>query len=311
MAEPWMKWAAAEGGTKATTRLINKSLGIASGSFAGSMVVPVVIGVVQTVTGFFGARTRGMKLSIPFVRIMAAVAFGVIATVMSTLAVYSFTYPGADVGITTFIVTMSIIPGAFIDWIFFRHPLVLRQWVGVVAFLGAGYAMLNFPDLGALASLPPWIWLTFGIAFLGAVNEGITQWQGRHKIDPMDPLVNNFWVGMTTFFCAGGVLLALRPWVMIRAMPFWFWAGAVAIGLIVVGMHSFKLIAYQGGGSIALKKFIMQATYLVLATLLGWLMYAEPLTAGKFLGMGGYVAAFTLMDRGTWQYVSGKLFVKR
>lgn len=308
IAEPWMKWAVAEGGTKTTTRLINKSLGIAAGSFAGSVATPFVIGAMQTVVGFLGARTRRARLRIPFAHIMAAVIFGVIATAMSTLAIYSFTYPGADVGITTFIVTMSIIPGAFIDWIFFRHPLVLRQWAGLAAFLGAGYSMLNFPDLSALASLPPWVWLTFGIALLGAVNEGVMQWQGRHMTEPTDPFVNSFWIGMATFFCAGGALIALRPWAMIRALPFWFWAGAAAIGIIVVAMHSFKLIAYQGGGSIALKKLIMQATYLITATILGWITYAEPLTAGKFIGMTGYLVAFTLMDQGTWEFVSKQRF---
>ncbi len=83
-----------------------------------------------------------------------------------------------------------------------------------------------------------------------------------------------------------------------------FWVGSAAIGGITLAMISFKLLAYQGGGSIALKKLIMQATYLITATILGWITYAEPLTAGKLLGMAGYVVAFTLMDKGTWEFVS-------
>lgn len=54
----------------------------------------------------------------------------------------------------------------------------------------------------------------------------------------------------------------------------------------------------------------MQATYLITATIIGAIVYAEPLTAGKFLGMVGYAAAFTLMDPGTWEFVSSRFLGK-
>lgn len=103
--------------------------------------------------------------------------------------------------------------------------------------------------------------------------------------------------------CALGLTL-VGGWSAGGLLPGKFWFGSAIIGMVTLAMISFKLLAYQGGGSIALKKLIMQATYLITATILGWITYAEPLTAGKLVGMAGYVVAFTLMDRGTWEFVS-------
>lgn len=310
MAEPWMKWTVAEGGTKTISRLLNKYVGVASGTFAGALAAYSVVSAIQMVGGLFGAvmRRKGILISGP--QLIGGVIFGITASVMSFLGVFSFTYEDADVGITTFIVTMSIIPGAFIDWAFFKHPLNLRQWTGVGVFLAAGYAMLNFPEFKTLLALPPWVWLTFGIALLGAVNEGITQWQAQRKVDPLDPLVNNFWIGLTSAIISGGALAAFGGRRSVSHLPLHFWLGSAAIGFVVIGMISFKLLAYQDGGSIALKKLIMQATYLISATALGWLIYAETFTLGKATGISGYVVAFILMDQGTWQYLSRKVFVK-
>lgn len=295
-----MKWAVAEGGMKTLSRLLQKFVGIASRSLAGVLLATLVIGVIQMFSGLIGSplvHQRSVLASAG--QVFGGVCFGIFASAMTVLGVLSFTYPGADVGITTFIVTMWIIPGAFIDWAFFQRPLNARQWVGVGVFLLAGYAMLNFPSLDILLALPPWVWFTLGIAFLAAVNEGISQ--GLRK---MDPLVNNFWVGLTTVVCAALGLTAVGGWGITWRLNQNFWIGSVAIGAIVVCMISFKLMAYRGGGSIALKKLIMWATYLVSATVLGWLFYTEPLTVGKFVGMAGYLVAFTLIDKGTWEFVS-------
>lgn len=245
MVEPWMKWAVAEGGAKTVGRVLGKYVGIAARTLPGGLLATLVIGTVQMVGGFLGATLlRRVRLAAGGPQIFGAVCFGVIASVMTLLGIFSFTYEGADVGITTFIVTMSIIPGALIDWAFFRHPLNARQWFGVAVFLFAGYAMLNFPELGALLALPPWVWLTGGIALLGAVNEGITQWQARQKVQPLDPLVNNFWIGLTTLVCCVLGLALTGGWDTIHALARSFWIGSAVIGVIVVLMVSFKLVAY-------------------------------------------------------------------
>ncbi len=303
MPESWMKWAVAEGGAKSATRLINKTVGSAAGSFGGSLVVPAVVGAIEAFGGLIGAKSRGKNIVAAPRQIFMALLFGMIAAVMSFLSVFTFTYTGADVGITTFIITMSIIPGAFIDWAFFKHPFGFRESVGIGVFLLAGYSILNFPELKTFLVLPAWILITLVIMLLAAVNESITRWQGRRKIEPLDQMVNNFWIGLAMMFSTGIALMLFRPWSAVAELPLRFWFGSFAVGLIVLAMHSFKLLAYKGGGSIALKKLIMQSTYLVLAVVFGWLIYAEPLTIGKFLGMIGFTAAFILMDKGTWEFV--------
>ena len=81
-----------------------------------------------------------------------------------------------------------------------------------------------------------------------------------------------------------------------------FWRAVIAFGLVVTGGVAFKLLSYKGGGSIAVKKLVMQGTYLITATLFGALFYAEPFTVGKAVGIAGFVLAFVLMDQGTWEF---------
>ncbi|MDP3727048.1 MAG: hypothetical protein Q8R35_00225, partial [bacterium] len=128
-------------------------------------------------------------------------------------------------------------------------------------------------------------------------------------------------VGLITLVCSSLGLTVLGQWGIVVELTRAFWSVSVAISLVILGMICFKLITYQKGGSIALKKLIMQATYLITATILGWAVYtiilpflpgwaeyAEAFTAGKLLGIAGYVVAFTLMDRGTWEFVSKQYF---
>lgn len=297
MGEPWMRWAVLEGLSKTVGRLLQKFLGMATGSLAGSLFVVSLVGVVQALGGFIGARWRRAPLLATKGRIAGGVLFGLVATAMTVLAVFIFTFTGADIGIATFIVTLSIIPGALIDWAFFQHPLRLRQWLGLAAFIGAGYAMLNFPSGNTLLALPTWMWLAGLIALLAAVNEAISQ-----AVRAMDPFVNNFWVGVTTIAASAVWLSFSGLGVMIGELRGSFWLAVVIFGLVVTGGVVFKLLSYKGGGSIALKKLIMQGTYLITATLLGVLFYAEPFTAGKTVGITGFVLAFTLMDQGTWEF---------
>jgi drug/metabolite transporter (DMT)-like permease len=268
------------------------------------LFVTALIGVFQTIAGLVGIFAGlGRTIRAEPQYILASVLFGIIASLMTILGVVSFTYPGADVGITTFLITLSIIPGGLIDWVFFGHRLAGRQWIGVLVFLLSGYAMLNFPSLDVLLRLPPWVWLTLGIAVLAAVNEGITQ-----AAREMEAMAYNFWAGLTTVIFAGAWFMLADGWGAIPtfgAASFWF--GAFAIAMIVVLMISFKIFAYRGGGSIALKKLVMQATYLIAATFAGWLAYHEPLTAGKIIGIAGFMVAFALADRGTWEFVSSRL----
>lgn len=314
MAEPWMKWAVAEGGAKTANRVVSKFVGQAAGTTTGSVFATTLIGLVQMIGGLAGSSARGQPLWPGRNLIVASVIFGSFATLMTILGIVSFTYLDADVGITTFIITLSIIPGALIDWAFFNHPLSARQcFLGIPMFLLSGWAILNFPNLETLLVLPMWVILTLGITISSAINEGISQYQAqsrkrRRAASSMDPLVNNFWVGLTTLTLGSLIFVILGNWGEVSALSRRFWISTIVIGAIVVGMISFKLIAYKGGGSIALKKVIMQGTYLVTATFLGVLVHGEPLTTGKLVGLFGYFIAFTLMDNEIWKFIRQKFF---
>jgi len=305
----WMKWAVAEGGTKTANRLISKFLGVVTGSFFGAVLATLITAVVQTIGGFFGSLATGQSLKIPSKQLIGSVVFGINAAIMGWLTVFVFTYPGADIGVVTFMVTASIIPGAFLDWIFFSHPLKTRQWLGVIIFLFAGWAILDFPGLAIFSNLPPWLGWAIFLPLLLAINEAITQAQGRAKLRPLHPLVSNFWIGLTTILVSGIALIFLiHSLSQFITLPLAYWIGSIAKGIIAVGMISFKLLSYKWGGSIALKKLIMHSTYLVSATLLGAMFYAdESLTFGKLVGILIFFVAFIFTDDETWKYLILKL----
>lgn len=302
LGEKWMKFALLEGLTKAAARLLQKFVGI--GNTAGSaLILTGITGMAQMLFGLiFGilpahrAATRS--------QILGSILFGFIATAMTAISVWSFTFPGADVGVTTFIVTLSIIPGAFIDWGFFNHPLSKRQWLGVAAFLASGYAILNFPGIEKAFNLPTWVLLTFLVALLAAINEAITQNLAKTGVQVLNPMVNNFWVGATTAACSAGLLISFDATLEFDSRLL---VSSVLYGVLVVGMIAFKLVSYQKGGSIAIKKLVMQGTYLIAGVFFGIILYDEPLTSGKILGVIGYFVAFTLMDEKTWNFFKKRI----
>lgn len=296
--EKWMGFALAEAGTKTTNSLISKFLGLATGTFFGAVLASLLTATVQTVGGFFGARLAGTPLKISGKQLAGCLAFGILAAISGWLIVYVYVYPGSDVGVVTFIVAASIIPGAILDWILFRRQLKLRQWLGVVVFLLAGYAILNFPTLEELLHLPVWVVLALVLSMNAAINEVITQYQGYEKVAPIHPMVNNFWIGLTTIAASGIALVVVVESIsQFSILPAAYWFGSLAKGVIVVGMISFKLLSYKHGGSIAIKKVVMQGAFLISAVLLGALFYSEPLTLGKWLGIIGFVVAFVLTNK--------------
>ena len=72
---------------------------------------------------------------------------------------------------------------------------------------------------------------------------------------------------------------------------------------LVLVMVSLKWLAYEGGGNVAIKKLIMNGTYLTLAVFAGNIFYNEPLTIGKFLGIFGFIVAFILIDERAWKAI--------
>ena len=305
-----MTWAVAEGGTKTTNNLISKLIGIASGSFLGAVVAYLVTASFQAAGAFVGSRLAKISLKVSRQQLWRCILFGTIATMSGWVVVWVFTYPGSSVGVVAFIATMSIIPGALIDWLFFGHPMRPRQWLGIGLFLLAGYMILNFPPLSLLAQPPTWVMIAGLIPLFMALNEALTQAQADQTMARLHPLANTFWVGTTSVVVSIAASLAV-VWRVGGQLdfPVIYWLGAAAKGLVLVGMISFKLLSYQGGGTIAIKKLVMQGSYLISAMLLGVLFYAdESLTLGKVMAVVVYFVAFSLTDNNTWSYLRRRSF---
>ena len=299
--EKWMRWTFAEAGTKTVSKLLQKVIGVAAANWATALLATFVISLVQVVSGFSVVKAQKKSLLPSADQIIGSCFFGVFAFIATTLAFVVFVYNG-DVGVNTFIITLSIVPGAIIDRVFFGNKLNKRQWLGVAFAILAGYAVLGFPSLSAAVSQPTWVWMSLGIPMAVAINQGITQ-----KIKAVDSFVKNFWGGLTTLVLSlAGLALAGSLGVLVDFSGNMkkIWAVSGLIGVIVVAMWSFNLLSYKGGASIALKKLVMNGSYLVAAMLGGVFFFGESLTFGKASGVALFMAAFALMDKGTWEFVS-------
>ena len=304
--ERWMRWTLLEAGTKTASKVLQKVVGNASVTFAHTFLATLVIGLVQTVTGFVVTRTQKTKLWPERESVAGACLFGFFA-VLSTVFGFGAFYYGGDMGVNTFIITLSIVPGALIDWHFFGKRLVAREWVGIGVAILAGYAILGRPAFQEVLHLPLWVWLSIGTMFTVAVNQGITQ-----KVKKIDPFVKNFWGGLTTVALCSIAIIAIggaKTLVNFSGAAKLLGVSAI-IGVIVVGMWAFNLLSYKGGASIALKKLVMNGTYLTTAMVCGTLFFGEPVSLEKGVGVILYLGAFVLMDKNTWEFVSRSRAVK-
>lgn len=307
MAGKWMAFGVAEGGTKAASRTISKTIGFSSGSILGVVLANGIGGLIQMLGGWAIAKQQKTSVKVTRGQLTGAVMFGLVATAMGIIGTYAFTYEGADVAVTTFIVISSIIPGALVDHIFFGHRLNLRQWLGIGVFLLAGWAILDFPGSKDLVNLPAWVLWTMLLPFLAVVNEAITQWQGQNKVK-LGTMANNFWIGLTSVIASAIIMLFLLSQLgEIADYPGEYWIGSFARGGLVVAMIAFKLKAYQMGGTIAIKKVVMQTSYLALATLMGIVFFQEALTTGKITAIPLFIVAFSMIDNDTWEALKRKI----
>ncbi len=302
MWKTWQAFAVYEGFTKTASSIFQKLVGVVMGTVAMGCIATIIIGAVQATVGYLGfiQQTRkdpaNAKLLVPELRaVLWAIVFGFFASIFGTvLSIYTFTL-GADMGIRTLLISCSIIPGAIasrIIWGSKTDPLGLRQWAGITLFITAMWAMLGFPsDIPTDA----WVWLTIGIGFTQAANEVLN----RLASVKLNIWTNGFWVGVSQMFFA---TMALAIMVLIGGgvtleISKLFVFGTLVIAGFATAMIAFKLLAYQGGGTIALKKIIMPGTYLVTAIIAGAIVYGEPLTLGKFAGTILWLVSIVLADK--------------
>ncbi len=298
--ERWMRWTILESGTKTSSKILQKLLGAVSSKLGHTFFAAMVVGLVQVISGFLVTRWRGQKLLVDRDNILGACLFGFVA-LLSTLLVFATFLVGGEMSTNTFIITLSIVPGAVIDLIFFKHKLNFRQWLGVMMAIVAGYFVLGSVSFAGVTTWPLWIWLSFGAMMTAAINQGITQ-----KLKKIDPFVKNFWGGLVNVVISATAIMVLGSvnlFTDFSAPMCKLWIFAMMTGAIVVLMWCFNLLSYKGGASIALKKLVMNGAYLVSTLIVGALFFHESFTIGKVVGIVCYFAAFALMDTSTWRFV--------
>lgn len=295
--QKWILWTVGEAGTKTMSKILQKIVGIASQNFGDTFFATAAIGLVQVISALL---FRGRKVF--FVEkqgIIGSVLFGVFATISTVLAFLVFTY-GGQVGTNTFIITLSIVPGALADVVFFKRRLIGRQWLGVFVAVAAGFMVMECPSLQEIISFPLWVWLSFAIMLSATINQVITQLVSA-KVDPM---ANNFWGGgITLILCFIG--LAIFPSSGNPSIK--LLASSGIIGVIVVAMWSFNLLAYKDGAYLALKKLVLNSCYLAMATIAGLVFFGESFSFEKGAGFILYVLAFALLDKKTGDFLISKV----
>lgn len=297
----WLRWSLAQALAQSIHRIPQKKAAMLGTSTMHPFVMTGIAGVLQATVGVAMALATGVKLKDTPKNIVGSCLFGMGAFAAMTCGNISFQL-GGEIGIVTFIATMSIVPGAIIDHVFFRHHMHARGWVGIAVFLLAAYSMLDWPSLDTVMHLPPWLWFALAIPFTNAVNEGITQ-----SIKDVHAFVLNFWGGITTIGCCAGALLintALYGPTALAATHPAFWAWSVLLGLCVIGIWLFNLISYRSGATIALKKLVVSTVYLVIAMTIGIALFEERLTLAKGTALALYPIAYLLVRQNTGHAVA-------
>ncbi len=295
----WRVWTLGESLTKITSASLQKMIGLSSSTGVGVALGTFVIGLVQVMFGWFMRAKSGKSVWDTKRHILFSCLFGAFAF-MSTMFGLTAYRLGGEVSVVVFIITLSIIPGAIIDTVFFKHRLSTRQWFGVLIGIVGAYLVLGMPGLSAAAKFPTWALFALGITFTVAINQGFTQ-----RIKGIDPMVKNFWGGLTT------AVLALCTFAFV-GLPSFSDPGfsrvvifSGAIGLVVIVMWTCNVNAYKDGAHIAEKKLMMNGLYLTFAMIVGVLFYKETFTIWKGLGIPAFIVASCLFDSKLWESFRG------
>lgn len=172
--EKWIKWTIWESFIRTIILVLLKVMGILISTIGETFYVVALLGLVQATYGFFVCRLQNCKVLALNRDVLGSILFGALGVLIDVLAIIAF-MNGGEILVSTFIGTLSIIPGFFFDVIFFKQPITLRQVMGIPVAITAGYLILNAPSLDALPQMPLWVWLWFAIMFILAVNQAITQ----------------------------------------------------------------------------------------------------------------------------------------
>ncbi len=296
--EIWVRYTLLEAAFRTGTRSFLDIVGKVSTSSADAVFGTTVIGLVQTIIGVLKVKAAGETIFVSRKFMLGASSFGILAAIVTVLGFETYRL-GGDLGVDTFILSLAIIPGALIDWVFFGHPLKKRQLPALLLACLAGYFILGRPNLAMLGRLPLWMYLSITGMFLVAINQGITV-----SVKDMNPFAKNAWAGIAQII----VTLVLFPFVYKNG----FFAGvtfsklvlvSALVGVVNVGILYTNQKAYVRGARIGIKKLVMNGTYLTLALVVGVLFFHDNFSGSKILGITFYLLAFAIWDDSAWEFV--------
>lgn len=306
--EKWMKWTLLEALIRNTSAVFQKIVGGAVSLTSGHLLyVTALIGCVQAIFGYTVARKQSTKILASREEMLGAIIFGVLAVISTMLGFLTF-LDGGELGIRVFIVSLSIIPGMLIDKFFFGKSLSLRQHLGITVAIVAAYAILNKPSLAEIIAFPTWVWFAFANMLSVAINQGVTQ-----KIKNIDPMVKNFWGGLTAIIlgCGGMIYFdSFSSLIQYEKIATLSWT-AFVIGLLVVALWTVNLFSYKEGAYISLKKVLMNGSYLTMALVTGVIFFGETLSGWQISGVFLYITAFALVDDSTWVTIATAVVKKK
>ncbi len=301
----WQKWAFLEGITRTLSRTLQKVVGSVSNNWENTLLAAGIIGLVQVLSAVIITRKTKEKLLCDPSGIIGCLIFGLIALVCTVLGFATFLY-GGDITVSTFIIALSIIPSMIIDIIFFNYISSLREWLGILVAVIAGWAVLDFPNLASMLDLPMWVGLSFITMILVAINQGITQ-----SVRKVSPMFKNFWGGMVALILSPIVMIMIGKGGFLLSFPdnkiLWF--TSAMIGIIVIAMWSFNLLSYKDGASIALKKLVVSSVYFISTTFLGSIIFNEAVTKGKIIAIPLFIISYFLMSKEAYDFVC--LYLKK
>lgn len=305
----WVKYAFGEGLMKANGKSLGKffgnqiSAGMASNKIAGTYIILLVESLVQSMGGLLLAIKNKQIIFGNWKNVKGSIMFGIIASLMSFLSIYSFTYPGADLTVATFLISLSIIPSRLIDRFFFNEKLFIRQYLGLGLYIAVAYIFLrDFRSSSALLSMPVWAWLSILTGLLLTFNNLISR-----KIKSSSGFVHNFWVGLSTALVSILLISLFSGWNLLALLNAKLIIIAAIHGLMTLFMVFFKITAFKMGANLTFEVFIQQSTYLIFVTIIGLIFFNENLTIGKLIGIPGFFIAFTIANQETWEYFKKKI----
>lgn len=301
MYQRWMKWVGLQSLTGMISRILQKFIGGISLGLAHTIYVTVVMGAVQCLGGAVITKIGKRPIKVAPTLAIGAMAFGILALANSVLSFLTFVPRNGqvgDVGVATFIITLSIIPGAIMDWAIFHHSLKPRQWMGILVAVVAGYTILGLPSLDEAKRLPWWVWLSLINALGMAANQVISQ-----AIKDIDPWLKNFWTGLATTVAG---LIVLPFTVELRQLFHYQHVTAltgfgVLEGLVILPYIFANIMAYKDGSRIAEKKLLWMGLTLISTMVMGVVIFHEAVTVWKFAGVALFCVAFVMMQKPTEQ----------